>query len=343
MQYKTLGHTDIKISLICLGTMTFGEQNTEQEAHQQLDYALDQGVNFIDVAEMYPVPPREETQGLTEKYVGTWLAKHKQRDQVVLASKVAGPGMMPYLRDGSDLNADHIRRAVDDSLKRLQTDYIDLYQIHWPSRGTNFFGQLGYQQSSHSGVPIMETLSTLADLVSSGKVRHIGISNETPWGLAEYLKLAERHQLPRIVSIQNPYGLLNRSFEVGLAEMAEREQVGLLAYSPLGFGMLSGKYENGARPKGARLSLFDRFDRYSNLQAEQACDAYVKLARAHGLSPAQMALAYVNSRSFVSSNIIGATTLQQLKENIASIEVSLSETVCAEIEAIQQRIPNPSP
>ncbi len=343
MQYKTLGHTDIKISLICLGTMTFGEQNTEQEAHQQLDYALDQGVNFIDVAEMYPVPPREETQGLTEKYVGTWLAKHKQRDQVVLASKVVGPGMMPYLRDGSDLNADHIRRAVDDSLKRLQTDYIDLYQIHWPSRGTNFFGQLGYQQSSHSGVPIMETLSTLADLVSSGKVRHIGISNETPWGLAEYLKLAERHQLPRIVSIQNPYGLLNRSFEVGLAEMAEREQVGLLAYSPLGFGMLSGKYENGARPKGARLSLFDRFDRYSNLQAEQACDAYVKLARAHGLSPAQMALAYVNSRSFVSSNIIGATTLQQLKENIASIEVSLSETVCAEIEAIQQRIPNPSP
>lgn len=343
MQYKTLGHTDIKISLICLGTMTFGEQNTEQESHQQLDYALDQGVNFIDVAEMYPVPPREETQGLTEKYVGTWLAKHKQRDQVVLASKVAGPGMMPYLRDGSDLNADHIRRAVDDSLKRLQTDYIDLYQIHWPSRGTNFFGQLGYQQSSHSGVPIMETLSTLADLVSSGKVRHIGISNETPWGLAEYLKLAERHQLPRIVSIQNPYGLLNRSFEVGLAEMAEREQVGLLAYSPLGFGMLSGKYENGARPKGARLSLFDRFDRYSNSQAEQACDAYVKLARAHGLSPAQMALAYVNSRSFVSSNIIGATTLQQLKENIASIEVSLSETVCAEIEAIQQRIPNPSP
>jgi len=343
MQYKTLGRTDIKISLICLGTMTFGEQNTEQEAHQQLDYALDQGVNFIDVAEMYPVPPREETQGLTEKYVGTWLAKHKQRDQVVLASKVSGPGMMPYLRDGPDLSADHIRRALDDSLKRLQTDYIDLYQIHWPSRGTNFFGQLGYQQSSHSGVPIMETLSTLADLVSSGKVRHIGISNETPWGLAEYLKLAERHQLPRIVSIQNPYGLLNRSFEVGLAEMAEREQVGLLAYSPLGFGMLSGKYENGARPKGARLSLFDRFDRYSNLQAEQACDAYVKLARAHGLSPAQMALAYVNSRSFVSSNIIGATTLQQLKENIASIEVSLSETVCAKIEAIQQRIPNPSP
>ena len=343
MRYKTLGHTDIKISLICLGTMTFGEQNTEQEAHQQLDYALDQGVNFIDVAEMYPVPPKEETQGLTEKYVGTWLAKHKRRDQVVLASKVVGPGMLPYLCDGIALNADHIRRALDDSLQRLQTDYIDLYQIHWPSRGTNFFGQLGYQQSSHAGVPIMETLSALADLVSSGKVRHIGISNETPWGLAEYLKLAERHQLPRIVSIQNPYGLLNRSFEVGLAEMAEREQVGLLAYSPLGFGMLSGKYENGARPQGARLSLFDRFDRYSNPQAEQACDAYVKLARAHGLSPAQMALAYVNSRSFVSSNIIGATSLQQLEENIASIEVSLSEAVCAEIEAIQQRIPNPSP
>ena len=343
MQYKTLGQTDIKVSLICLGTMTFGEQNTEQDAHQQLDYAVDQGVNFIDVAEMYPVPPKEETQGLTEKYVGSWLAKHKQRDQVILASKVSGPGMMPYLRAGPDLTAEHIKQALDDSLKRLQTDYIDLYQIHWPSRGTNYFGQLGYQQSSHSGVAIMETLSTLAELVSSGKIRHIGISNETPWGLAEYLKLAEQQQLPRIASIQNPYGLLNRSFEVGLAKMSEREQVGLLAYSPLGFGMLSGKYENGARPTGARLSLFDRFTRYSNPQAEQACDAYVKLARAHGLRPAQMALAYVNSRSFVTSNIIGATTMPQLEENIASIDIKLSESICEEIEAIQQRIPNPSP
>jgi len=343
MQYKVLGYTDLKVSLICLGTMTFGEQNTEQEAHQQLNYAVDQGINFIDVAEMYPVPPREETQGLTEKYVGTWLAKYKTRDQVILASKVAGPGMMSYLRDGNDLSANHIRRAVDDSLRRLQTDYIDLYQIHWPSRGTNFFGQLGYQQSSHAGVPIMETLSALAELVSSGKVRHIGISNETPWGLAEYLKLAERHQLPRIVSIQNPYSLLNRSFEVGLAEMAEREQVSLLAYSPLAFGMLTGKYENGVRPQGARLSLYERFNRYSNALSEQASDAYVKLARAYQLSPTQMALAYVNSRPFVSSNIIGATSLLQLKENIASVDVSLSAELCVEIEAIQQRIPNPSP
>ena len=343
MQYKVLGYTDLKVSLICLGTMTFGEQNTEQEAHQQLNYAVDQVINFIDVAEMYPVPPREETQGLTEKYVGTWLAKYKTRDQVILASKVAGPGMMSYLRDGNDLSANHIRRAVDDSLRRLQTDYIDLYQIHWPSRGTNFFGQLGYQQSSHAGVPIMETLSALAELVSSGKVRHIGISNETPWGLAEYLKLAERHQLPRIVSIQNPYSLLNRSFEVGLAEMAEREQVSLLAYSPLAFGMLTGKYENGVRPQGARLSLYERFNRYSNALSEQASDAYVKLARAYQLSPTQMALAYVNSRPFVSSNIIGATSLLQLKENIASVDVSLSAELCVEIEAIQQRIPNPSP
>jgi len=343
MQYKVLGYTDLKVSLICLGTMTFGEQNTEQEAHQQLNYAVDQGINFIDVAEMYPVPPREETQGLTEKYVGTWLAKYKTRDQVILASKVAGPGMMSYLRDGNDLSANNIRRAVDDSLRRLQTDYIDLYQIHWPSRGTNFFGQLGYQQSSHAGVPIMETLSALAELVSSGKVRHIGISNETPWGLAEYLKLAERHQLPRIVSIQNPYSLLNRSFEVGLAEMAEREQVSLLAYSPLAFGMLTGKYENGVRPQGARLSLYERFNRYSNALSEQASDAYVKLARAYQLSPTQMALAYVNSRPFVSSNIIGATSLLQLKENIASVDVSLSAELCVEIEAIQQRIPNPSP
>jgi len=251
--------------------------------------------------------------------------------------------MMSYLRDGNDLSANHIRRAVDDSLRRLQTDYIDLYQIHWPSRGTNFFGQLGYQQSSHAGVPIMETLSALAELVSSGKVRHIGISNETPWGLAEYLKLAERHQLPRIVSIQNPYSLLNRSFEVGLAEMAEREQVSLLAYSPLAFGMLTGKYENGVRPQGARLSLYERFNRYSNALSEQASDAYVKLARAYQLSPTQMALAYVNSRPFVSSNIIGATSLLQLKENIASVDVSLSAELCVEIEAIQQRIPNPSP
>lgn len=346
MQYRQLGHTDVDVSVICLGTMTFGEQNTEGEAHEQLDYAVEQGVNFIDTAEMYPVPPRAQTQGLTEAYIGSWLAKRGGRDELVLATKAAGPApdWLPYLRGGPDLTRAHLEQALEASLKRLQTDYIDLYQIHWPARNTNFFGSLGYvHEPDEQSTPIEETLSVLGDFIRQGKVRFIGLSNETPWGVMEYLRLSERLDLPRVVSIQNPYNLLNRSFEVGLAEIAHREAVGLLAYSPLAFGMLSGKYLGGLRPAGARLTLFDRFVRYSNPEGEAATERYVALAGEHGLTPSQMALAYVNSRPFVTSNIIGATSMAQLREDIASIEVGLSDTVLQQIEAIHVAQPNPCP
>lgn len=346
MQYRQLGHTDVDVSVICLGTMTFGEQNTEGEAHEQLDYAVEQGVNFIDTAEMYPVPPRAQTQGLTEAYIGSWLAKRGGRDELVLATKAAGPApdWLPYLRGGPDLTRAHLEQALEASLKRLQTDYIDLYQIHWPARNTNFFGSLGYvHEPDEQSTPIEETLSVLGDFIRQGKVRFIGLSNETPWGVLEYLRLSERLDLPRVVSIQNPYNLLNRSFEVGLAEIAHREAVGLLAYSPLAFGMLSGKYLGGLRPAGARLTLFDRFVRYSNPEGEAATERYVALAGEHGLTPSQMALAYVNSRPFVTSNIIGATSMAQLREDIASIEVGLSDTVLQQIEAIHVAQPNPCP
>jgi aryl-alcohol dehydrogenase-like predicted oxidoreductase len=326
--------------------MTFGEQNTESQAHAQLERALDAGINFIDTAEMYPVPPRAETQGETERHIGSWLARRGRRDRVVLATKVAGPAdWLPYLRGGANrLDRPNIEAAVNASLGRLRTDYIDLYQLHWPDRETNFFGRLGYQAPENDdSVPLLETLEVLNDLVRSGKVRHVGVSNETPWGLMRFLELAERHGLPRMVSIQNPYSLLNRTFEIGLAEVALREECGLLAYSPLAFGVLSGKYLDGARPPGARLTLFDRFDRYSNPQAQWATARYVALAREHGLDPAQMALAWVTSRPFVTSNIIGATTLEQLESNLASAELRLSQEVIAGIEAIHTSQPNPSP
>ena len=269
MQTRKLGNTDIEVSLICLGTMTWGEQNTEAEAFEQLDYATGAGVNFIDAAEMYPVPPRAETQGRTEQYLGNWLARRGRRDDLVIASKVAGPGNgLKYLRNGPRLTRDHIRQACDASLKRLQTDYIDLYQVHWPDRSTNFFGKLGYQHDpDESFTPIEETLAALGELVQEGKVRQIGLSNETPWGTMEYLRLAQQNGWPRAVSIQNPYNLLNRSFEVGMAEVAHREQVGLLAYSPLAFGMLSGKYLGETWPEKARLTLYERFSRYTSDRA----------------------------------------------------------------------------
>ena len=343
MEYSQLGHSDLKVSKICLGTMTFGEQNTEAEAHEQLDYALGNEVNFLDTAEMYPIPPRKETQGLTEKYIGTWLQKHKYRDQVIIASKVAGPGMMDYLRDGAELTRNHMEQALNESLQRLQTDYIDLYQVHWPARKTNFFGKLGYQHREEDATPIEETLEVLADFVNAGKVRYVGISNETPWGVMFYLEVAKHHAWPRVISIQNPYSLLNRTYEVGLAEISHRENIHLLAYSPLGFGMLTGKYANNAKPEGARLTLFEHYSRYSNQQALCATEKYVALAKQHGLLPAQMALAYVNTRSFLGANIIGATNLAQLKVNIESINVKLSEEVIAGIEQIHQEFPNPSP
>lgn len=347
MEYRRLGRTDLKVSLICLGTMTWGQQNTEPEAHAQLDYALAHGVNFIDTAEMYPVPARAQTQGRTEAYIGTWLASRKNRDQVILATKVAGASeRLVWLRDGNiRLDRKNIHRAVEDSLRRLQTDYIDLYQIHWPDRETNCFGQLDYRHDPNEGpVDLEPTLAAMEELVQAGKVRHIGVSNETPWGLMKYFEIADRRKAPRPVSIQNPFSLLNRSFEVGLSEIAIREQCGLLAYSPLAFGVLSGKYVGGAMPEGARLSLFPEFSRYTSSDpAKTAAQRYVDLAKRHDLRSAQMALAFVNRQAFVTSNIIGATTLEQLAENIASAEVKLSPEVLAEIDAIHHDIPSPCP
>lgn len=348
MEYRKLGPTTLDVSAICLGTMTFGEQNSEAEAHEQIDYALDRGVNFIDAAEMYPVPPRAETQGRTEAYIGSWLAKTGRRNDVALATKVTGHARtaMEYLRDGDTprLTPAHIRRAVEASLDRLQTDHIDLYQLHWPDRATNTFGKRGYvHDAADEPVPIEETLGELARLVDEGKIRHVGLSNETPWGVMRFLRAAERESLPRVASIQNPYSLLNRTFEIGLAECSIREQVGLLAYSPLAFGVLSGKYLDGARPAGARLTRWERFARYAGQRAEQATADYVALAREHGLDPAQMALAYVTGREFVTSNIIGATTMEQLAANIDSAEMALSDEVLAGIEAIHADNPDPSP
>ncbi|GAB2637118.1 NADP(H)-dependent aldo-keto reductase [Vibrio panuliri] len=344
MKYHKLPHSNLELSKICLGTMTYGEQNTQSEAFNQLDYAFERGVNFIDTAEMYPVPPKQDTQGSTEAFIGNWLEKSGKREKVVLATKVAGPRNVPYIRDNMKLDRRHIHQAIDASLERLKTDYIDLYQIHWPQRETNTFGQLNYPYpDTQSEVTLIETLEAMAELIKAGKVRYIGVSNETPWGVMSLLKLAEKHDLPRIVSIQNPYNLLNRSFEVGLSEISHFEGVELLAYSPLAFGCLSGKYLNGQRPSGARCSLFERFVRYFTPQGIAATQAYVELARDHGLHPAQMALAFVNQRPFVAANIIGATTMEQLKSNIDSVSIELSDDLLKDIQAIGTTYSNPCP
>lgn len=344
MIYHKLPHSNLEISKICLGTMTFGEQNSQADAFKQLDYALERGVNFIDTAEMYPVPPTEKTQGATEQCIGRWLEKSGMREKVVIATKVAGPRSVPYIREDMKLDRRHIHQAIDDSLQRLKTDYVDLYQLHWPQRQTNTFGQLNYPYpDEQQEVTLIETLEALAELIRDGKVRYIGVSNETPWGVMSLLKLAEKHNLPRIVSIQNPYNLLNRSFEVGLSEISHFEGVELLAYSPLAFGCLSGKYLNNQRPEGARCSLFERFVRYFTPQGIAATQAYVDLARDHGLDPAQMALAFVNQRPFVAANIIGATTMAQLKMNIDSVSITLSDAILADIQAIGTTYSNPCP
>lgn len=346
MQYHKLGNTDIDVSIIALGTMTWGQQNSAAEAFRQIDYALDQGVNMLDTAELYAIPPRAETYGATETIIGQWLKQSGRRDEIVLASKVCGPtGWCPHIREGkSRLDKKNIIGACEASLKRLNTDYLDLYQTHWPDRSTNFFGKLGFQAPTEEQItPIEETLEALDELVQDGKVRYIGVSNETPWGVMRYLQTAEIRGVPQIVSIQNPYNLLNRSFEVGLAEVAYREQTGLLAYSPLAFGALSGKYLHGAKPENARLTLFEQYGRYSNPQGIAATEAYVNLARKAGLDPAQMALAWVNSRPFVTANIIGATTMEQLRGNIASIDIRLEDAVIKGIEMIHRQSPNPCP
>ena len=342
MKYKKLSNTELDVSLLCLGTMTYGEQNSEKEAHEQLDYSIAHGINFIDTAEMYAIPPKEETQGTTEEIIGTWLSRRKDRDKIVLATKVAGPGM-EYLRGGSRLSRKHIMQAADDSLKRLQTDYIDLYQVHWPERKSNFFGRLGYEYSDEMGVSIEETLEAMSDLVKSGKVKYIGISNETPWGTNMYLQLAKDAGYEKIISIQNPYSLLNRIYEVGLAEISQHEGVGLLAYSPLGFGQLTGKYINKT-DKNTRLGLYgDWFTRYSNQNCLDAVREYSQIADKHNISLTHLALAFVNTRPFVTSNIIGATTMDQLKENIESINIDLNEEILEEVNAVHSNQPNPAP
>jgi aryl-alcohol dehydrogenase-like predicted oxidoreductase len=346
VKYRKLGNTDLNVSALCLGTMTWGKQNTQDEAFAQLDYALERGINFIDTAEMYPVPPETETQGATDIMIGNWLAERGCRDQVVLATKIAGPGLGTVRGGQGDYSRANIETAVNESLQRLQTDVIDVYQLHWPARNSNFFGKLGYQPNADEADPVpsmLDVLESLQTMVDAGKIRYVGLSNESAWGTMKFLELAERHGLPRVVSVQNPYNLLNRSYEVGLAEVSDREQVSLLPYSPLAFGVLSGKYLGGEQPADARLTLFDRFTRYTKDPGVRATAAYVNLAREHGLDPAQMAIAWVTAQPFVTSNIIGATTMEQLAANIDSAEVTLTDELLEGIEAIHAEAPNPCP
>ena len=349
MQLKSLANTGILVPEICLGTMTFGEQNTQAEAFQQLEYALDQGLFFWDTAEMYPVPPKPETQGATETILGNWIAQRGQRDQLFIASKIAGPSQGgSHIRDGQTrFTAAEISSAIDGSLKRLQSDYIDLYQLHWPQRPTNFFGKLGYgnteAHNQQQVTALEETLSALSDEIKKGRIRYIGLSNETPWGTLKFLHLAEKLGLEKFVSVQNPYSLLNRTYEIGMSEIAHYENVGLLAYSPLAFGYLTGKFRHGARPANARVSLFSRFSRYSNPESEWATEQYAQLAERHGLTLTQLALAFIKQQFFVTSTIIGATNLDQLKENIQAFDIDLSVEVLQGIEDIHRQQPNPAP
>lgn len=344
MKYTTLPNTTVKVSKICLGTMTFGEQNTEKEAHEQLDYALSKGINFIDTAEMYAVPGRKETQGSTERFIGSWL-KNQKRDDLVIATKVAGPNPgIDYIRPNLGFSEAAIRDALDKSLNRLQTDFIDLYQLHWPERNTNFFGQRNFKSNPNRTWTdnFLEVLTTIQALVNEGKIRHFGLSNETAWGVMKYLETAKNENLKRPITIQNPYSLLNRTYEIGLAEVSVRENMGLLAYSPLAFGVLSGKYLKNT-PANSRIALFPQMGRYNSDEAHRATQLYADLAIKHNLNLAQMSLAFCNQREFLTSTIIGATTMTQLKENIGSAEVVLNDDLLQEIDAIQNLQPNPAP
>jgi len=346
MEYKKLGNTDLDVSLICLGTMTWGEQNSESEGHEQMDYAFDQGVNFFDTAELYPIPPKPDTQGKTESCIGTWFKKNSNRDKVILATKVAGRSPMKWFRgEGTRLDRSNIEEAVNQSLRRLQTDYIDLYQLHWPDRPMSMFGAggIGYKHIEAETIAISETLEVLGDLVKNGKIRHIGLSNETPWGLSQFLKFSEMSDLPRVLSVQNAYNFLNRTYEDGMSEFYNRSSVGLLAYSPIAQGYLSGKYIDGARPEGSRTALFERGDRYEVSGANEAIKSYVSYAKSIDLDPSVFANAFVNSREFVTSNIIGATTMEQLKLAIGSSEVKLSKEDFEAIDAIHRENPNLCP
>ncbi|WP_127715815.1 aldo/keto reductase [Halobacteriovorax sp. HLS] len=345
MKYNNLGKTEISVSEICLGTMTFGQQNTEAESHEILDYALDNEVNFFDTAEMYPIPPNPKTVHRTEQYIGNWDKFKTQRDKIIMATKVVGPGeFVKHIRGGPKLNKEHIFQAVEGSLKRLGTDYIDLYQIHWPDRSTNFFGQREYTHNTRETMtPIEEILGALKELKDQGKIREIGVSNETSWGVMKYLQIAKELNLPLIQSIQNPYNLLNRTFEINLSEISHREDVGLLAYSPLGFGVLSGKYLDGSSTQNSRLNIWKHYSRYSNELAQSATLKYMELAKENGLSPTQLALAFVNTRPFLTANIIGATSIKQLEENLTSATIELSNEVLEKINQIHSQSPNPAP
>lgn len=345
MKVRKLGESELEVSEICLGTMTWGEQNSEAQAHQQLDYALSRGINFVDVAEMYPVPPRAQTQGRTESMLGTWLGRHS-RDKVIVATKITAPGRgFNWVRGGPQaVDKASIQAALDGSLKRLQTDYVDLYQIHWPDRYLPLFGNQFYDpQLERPSVPIEEQLEAFAGFIKAGKIRCLGLSNESPWGVMEFVRLARQKGLPMVASIQNAYNLLNRSFEPGLSEITRREGVPLLAYSPLAFGHLSGKYLNGARPEGARLTLFPPFgQRYDKPNVGPASSAYAELASKAGMSAATLAIAFCRSRWFCASTIVGATTIAQLKENIDTEKVELSPEILSQIDAIHLRYPNPA-
>ena len=346
MKFKKLGNTSIDVSLICLGTMNMGEQNTQEEGFEQMDYSFDQGVNFFDTAEVYAVPPRQETQGKTEEIIGSWFVKSKKREKIILATKMVGPGVEWIRNGGGNYTEENIAIAIEGSLKRLQTDYIDLYQLHWPERNTNYFGKRNYEHDSGEGKwnDLESVLKALKKFVDQGKIKYIGISNETPWGLSKFLEVAEQLNLPRIVSVQNPYNLLNRAYDIGMSEISCREKVGLLAYSPLAIGYLSGKYRDNQIPKKSRIGLFgDFWTRYREDNAKKAVDDYYKLAKENGLTLTQMSLAFVNSRPFMTSNIIGATTMEQLKENIGTVDIDLSGEIIEKINLIHSNNPNPTP
>ena len=346
MNYKKLGSTDVDVSTICLGTMTWGEQNSKADGFEQMDYAIDNGVNFWDTAEIYAIPMREETYGETENIIGEWFKKTKKRDKVILATKVSGPTSKEYIRGGGcSYDKKSMSEALEKSLKRMQTDYIDLYQLHWPERNTNFFGKQGYEHDSNekNWIAFEEILENLKKFVDAGKIRYVGLSNETAWGLAKCLELSKLKNLPKMMAVQNPYNLLNRTYEVGLAEISVREQSGLLAYSPLAFGYLTGKYRNNNMPKGSRIDLFKDFTRYNNENSIKAIEEYYKISQKFNLDFAQMSIKFCEIQPFVTSVIIGATTMQQLKTNVESVNVKLNNEIINEINEIQKIYPNPCP
>jgi len=345
MNYKKLGNTEIKVSTICLGTMTWGEQNDIQEGFEQMDYALEQGINFFDTAELYAIPSKKETYGKTEEIIGRWLKEKNNRSKIILATKISGPGVSWIRGGGNQYDEKNINKAVEGSLKRLNTDYIDLYQLHWPERKTNYFGKLGYEHKDENvWNNFEEILNSLDKIIKSGKVRYVGLSNESAWGLSKYLEISKSKNLPKMMSVQNPYNLLNRTYEIGLAEISIREKSGLLAYSPLASGILSGKYRNGALPEGSRMKLFgDRFPRYKTKNATNAVEEYYKISTNHNLNLAQMSLKFCELQPFITSVIIGATSMEQLKTDIESVNVELSDEVIKEINKIQEMYQNPCP